>query len=295
MPRMLNINDPDDNRPRSFSLSPSLARMSAKIVQSAVAGIVASELERRYEQLLPELRKEVEAILDRELSKRVEAIIGRELSRRIEAAIDRTRRASSEANDRVLRDRFTRVFYQNLWGDSESVSGPGSRRDSDSVLLAIRALKLAKENVDFMSISDIPCGDFNWMETFLRAVPEVRYRGFDIVPALIERNRILHSDYEFDVLDITAAPPPSADLIFSKDLLNHLTYDDIRAALINMQRSNSMYLLVTNNFGHPNTELSENLGNSSRYFDLCDKPFNFPAPIWRDDYIGLWRSSDISL
>jgi hypothetical protein len=285
------LNNAHGNQPSGSS---SLFRLPAKIVQRKVAGIVIAQLERHYEQLLPELRKEVEAIIKRELDERVGELIDREFSARIEAAIDRRWTTRAQA-DQVLRDRFTRVFYENLWLDPESVSGPGSRRDSPCVLQSITALHVAREKTNFVSMNDIPCGDFNWIDMFLKGVPDVRYRGFDIVPGLIERNQFLHAEYEFDVLDITSTPPPYADLIFSKDLLNHLTYEDIRSALINMKKSDSVYLLVTNNFGHINIELGANAGNASRHFDLCAEPFNFPQPIWRDDYIGLWRFSEINL
>jgi trans-aconitate methyltransferase len=152
-----------------------------------------------------------------------------------------------------------------------------------------------KEQVDFMSINDIPCGDFNWIEAFLQSVPDVRYRGFDIVPRLIEQNKTLYPYYEFDTLDITSASPPRADLIFSKDLFNHLLYEDITKALVNMKQSESSYLLASNNFHCANEELAQNCGNCSRYLDLCAEPFKLPSPIWQTDYVGLWKLSDVEI
>jgi len=255
----------------SSLLGSAMARLSARIaplVRAELSGALITELERHFnERLLSELQERVEAIVARELEKR-------------EVGIDRvlpTKQSPKDAT--ILGDRFTQVFQENLWLDGETVSGPGSRKDSHSVIAAISALGIVKEKVNFTSINDIPCGDFNWIEGFLKCVPDVRYRGFDVVSLLIERNRVMHPCYEFDTLDITLTPPPYADLIFSKDFFNHLLYIDIRRAIINMKRSTSTYLLASNNFGFENEELRENIGACSRYFDLCSKPFSLP-PRW---------------
>jgi hypothetical protein len=302
----------NNNRPSTFLVGPGLGRLSAKIapfVQTELAGFLIAELERHFNaQLLPELQKRVEAIIDRELPGRIEAIIDRELPGRIEAIIDRElpgrmvamlgrvlpRMEPSNAN-KILVDRFTQVFEENLWGDSETVSGLGSKKDSTSVTAAVSALEVAKEKVSFMSINDIPCGDFNWINAFLRNVPGICYRGFDIVPTLIQKNKMLYPDYEFHFLDITSESPPRADLILSKDFFNHLTYEDVKRALANMKKSQSGYLLASNNFDFVNEELPANVGSSSRHLDLCAEPFNLPLPIWRTHYMALWKLSDIEV
>jgi len=279
-------------------------------VRVELGEVLVTELERHFnEQLLSELRdrveaivarqlsEQVEAIVARELPERVEAIVARELPERLEAIIDRVPAKESSKANKILVDRFTDVFQQNLFGDGETVSGPGSRKDSPSVAQAISALKIVKETINFKSMNDVPCGDFNWMSTFLKCAPDVDYRGFDIVSMLIERNQALYSSYTFITLDITSATPPRADLIFSKDFFNHLSYADIKKALINMKQSKSEYLLATNNFASfefVNSELPKNIRTSSRLLDLCLKPFYLPCPIWQaDNYLGLWRLSDI--
>jgi len=290
----------NNNRPSTFLVGPGLGRLSAKIapfVQTELAGFLIAELERHFNaQLLPELQKRVEAIIDRELPGRIEAIIDRELPGRMVAMLGRVlpRMEPSNAN-KILVDRFTQVFEENLWGDSETVSGLGSKKDSTSVTAAVSALEVAKEKVSFMSINDIPCGDFNWIDAFLRNVPGICYRGFDIVPTLIQKNKMLYPDYEFHFLDITSESPPRADLILSKDFFNHLTYEDVKRALANMKKSQSGYLLASNNFDFVNEELPANVGSSSRHLDLCAEPFNLPLPIWRTHYMALWKLSDIEV
>jgi hypothetical protein len=148
--------------------------------------------------------------------------------------------ADSKANN-ILVNRFVRVFQENLFGDNESVSGPGSRKSSPSVAQAVAALEVVRKITNFESINDIPCGDFNWIYAFLGYASDVRYKGFDIVPMLIERNRKLYPKYEFITLDITSETPPYADLIFAKDFFNHLPNEDVKKALMNMKNSQSQH------------------------------------------------------
>jgi hypothetical protein len=58
---------------------------------------------------------------------------------------------------------FTSIKQKNLWGDAESVSGPGSTIDQTKILVAELSNLFIAKNIK--SLLDIPCGDFNWMQT----------------------------------------------------------------------------------------------------------------------------------
>jgi hypothetical protein len=196
-----------------------------------------------------------------------------------------------------LQRRFSKVYKQNLWGDSESRSGPGSRRDSGQAVHAISVLNRLCSEHGISSISDIPCGDFNWFHDFLYPNPGISYTGYDIVPDLITRNRRIFR-YNFDLLDVSSQIPPPADLIFCKDLFNHLIYRSIANSLLNMIASKSKFLLVSNNFNYiENVDLIDNVNtqteHGSRHFDLTLAPFYFPTPIWNDHYLGFWLLADL--
>lgn len=193
-----------------------------------------------------------------------------------------------------LKERFTEVYHYNLWGDRETRSGSGSRRDSSSVADTLRALEMAVERFAIRSIADIPCGDFNWIGTFLDQHPDVSYVGYDIVEPLIAGNRKKNPRYEFRLLDITASVPPRADLILCKDLLNHLPNEDVHKALANFAASGSQFLLASNNFGYKNSEIFWNWGSESRHLDITTPPFNYAAPVWTKKGLGLWQLSDFS-
>lgn len=199
----------------------------------------------------------------------------------------------SGRTDLSVKGRFARYYETNYWRDPESRSGPGSRRDSGQVQDALAALTMMVCEHDVRSMADIPCGDFNWMPLFLEAWPSVDYQGFDIVPAAIADNRARHPGRRFEVLDITREVPPRVDLIFCKDLLNHLCHDDVRAALGNMRRSGSRFLIASNNFGVANVELPPLGRTNSRHLDITAPPFDAPPPIWNTHYLGLWRLADL--
>jgi Methyltransferase domain len=202
-------------------------------------------------------------------------------------------RLKTRARSEILRAKFAAIYYQGLWGKHESRSGAGSVRDSLSVMIAGVALAQVVRDHGIRSISDIPCGDFNWLPDILTTLGEVCYIGFDIVDAVVRRNQKRRPDYEFRVLDITSDAPPGADLIFCKDLTNHLSDPDIRRAIANMRRSGSTFLLASNNCVDENVPLSRSRG-ASRLVDITAPPFKYPRPFWSmSDYMSLWRLEDL--
>jgi len=193
----------------------------------------------------------------------------------------------------ILRAKFATIYYQGLWGTRESRSGAGSVRDSLWVMIAGVAIAEVVRDHGIRSISDIPCGDFNWMPDVLATLGDVRYVGFDIVNSVVRRNRKRRPDVEFHALDITADVPPATDLIFCKDLMNHLSDPDVRRAITNMRRSGSKFLLASNNCVDENVPLSQSRGGS-RLIDITAPPFNYPRPLWSlSDYMSLWRLDDL--
>src|SRR5215831_2218119 len=147
---------PNHNTNRSSLLSVPLARLSARIlapVRRELAGALIAELERHFnEELLPDLQQRVEEIVTRELDRRMEEIVLQEL-RGPEAV---------RCRPDYLERRFTEVYEKALWGDDETRSGWGSKRDGGHVQTALEILRMVIPKYDILSIADIPCGDFNW-------------------------------------------------------------------------------------------------------------------------------------
>jgi len=190
--------------------------------------------------------------------------------------------------------RFSKVYEGRLWGSSESASGLGSERRSGTVRHALQVLDAVIREQGIRSIADIPCGDFNWMPELLAEHPDLTYVGYDVVPALIRDNRLRHPGHDFRLLDIARDPPGRADLIFSKDLLNHLGEADVWAALENMVASGADWLLVTTNRGFDNVDLETTQPHASRHLNLEAPPYSLPEPVSGDHYLLLYRMADVA-
>ncbi|MBL4774797.1 MAG: class I SAM-dependent methyltransferase [Mariprofundus sp.] len=222
---------------------------------------------------------------------------------RIKIALKKLMRSSDSVVEqgRSSKDIFGNIYHENYWGNEDSRSGAGS--DLEQTVEVRKHLPGLFKEMGVQSILDIPCGDWHWMKD---VDIDVIYTGADIVPEMIQRNK---ESYEsewchFDVLDMTRDQLPEVDLIFSRDVLVHLSYEDIIAAISNMKSSGATYLLTTtfidraSNFDIPTGHW--------RPINLQKAPFNFPAPIkiidekctegdgsWGDKSLALWKLSDL--
>lgn len=205
--------------------------------------------------------------------------------------------AAAPAMDQV----FGRIFQENRWGDAESRSGEGSNLAQTERLRALLPGLLAEFEV--RSMLDIPCGDWNWM----RHVPlALDYTGGDVVPELIAANqaRFGAPDRHFRVMDITRDKLPPVDLVFCRDLLVHLSFSDIAAALANIRASGARWLLATT---FPERGPNQDIPTGQwRPLNLTLPPIGLPAPLrlinegctewdgaWADKSLGLWPVSAI--
>lgn len=202
---------------------------------------------------------------------------------------------------RSAREIFGDIYRSNYWGNSDSRSGAGS----DLVQTAVVRYELPvliKER-DVGTMLDIPCGDWHWMK---EANLNVDYIGADIVPELVQRNKELYTNdrRQFVTLDLIKDELPKVDLVFSRDVLVHLSFEDVFSALRNIERSGSKYLLTTTFTGRDsNTDIPT---GHWRPLNLQMAPFNFPEPLqminekctegdgsWGDKSLGLWKVQDL--
>jgi SAM-dependent methyltransferase len=197
---------------------------------------------------------------------------------------------------------FETIYKDNIWDSKESYSGGGSHINSTKIIRE----KLPKlwEQYGITTFLDVPCGDYNWMKEVKKDA--IIYTGGDIVEEMIEQNnqKYKQNNISFHVMDITKDKLPKVDMIFCKDCLQHLSYEDILKALLNFKNSNSRYLLVTS---YPLTLRNWDIFNGDyRPLNLRIKPFCLPSPIMkihekykgyqmeRDKYMYLYNLADIS-
>ncbi|MEY3880548.1 MAG: hypothetical protein RIQ94_1344 [Pseudomonadota bacterium] len=202
-----------------------------------------------------------------------------------------------------LKDKFLDIYLNNTFRGNESRSGGGS----DLVQTAIIRVELPKliKELDIKSFMDAPCGDWFWMKETALGVEE--YIGIDIVEKLVENNnqQFGSPSHKFFCLNIADDELPKADLIFCRDCLVHLNYDDIYKVIANFKRSQSRYLLTTTFIDRKrNVNL---IGKDIwRTLNLQLAPFNFPPPLmlinenctevngrYADKCLALWQLDDL--
>lgn len=209
----------------------------------------------------------------------------------------------SVLNPRRYMESIFRPFYtENRWGDSESVSGPGSSLARSAKLRVELPLLLAE--IGARTLLDAPCGDFKWMQHTDLGVEQ--YIGVDIIRDLIESNQRLYGNdrMQFAVLDVTRDKLPRVDVILCRDCFIHFSYRHIATAIKNFKRSRSTYLLTNT---YPGWQENTNIRTGDfRHVNLELPPFNFPPPLksieektaeeaaqYFGKLLGLWKLSDL--
>jgi hypothetical protein len=197
---------------------------------------------------------------------------------------------------------FTHIYKAHTWQSRESISGPGS--DLKVTQRMSRELSALIKRFGITAIADAPCGDLNWMQYV--DIGTCRYIGIDIVQELIERNtKIFGATKEFKHLNLIENIIEKVDLILCRDMLAHLTYEQIFTALKNFKQSGSKYILVTTNIIKEKNVDMENTGEC-RFLNLELPPFNFPKSLAlieedvpfafeRGKHLGLWFLDDIKI
>jgi SAM-dependent methyltransferase len=154
-------------------------------------------------------------------------------NRRIAARIDRQFEAKSPA------EVFEAVYRRRIWGGSETqdfYSGEGSN-DPEVVGPYVAAV------VEFLAslprpprVVDLGCGDFNVGSRLRGHCSE--YVACDIVQSLIDRNNVKFADrdVEFRVLDVANDPLPSGDVVFIRQVMQHMSNAQILELLPKMRQ-----------------------------------------------------------
>lgn len=197
---------------------------------------------------------------------------------------------------------FNKIYRINNWGDTESISGPGSGLKNTENLR--KELPLILSELDTKSFLDIPCGDYFWMKEII--LPLDLYIGADIVDELVMRNKNLYGNEKrkFINLDITKDKLPKVDAVFCRDCLPHLSFKLIKASLRMIKLSGSKYFFTSTYISCK--ENKDIRVGGFRPINLQIKPFNFPEPFriisdpcvtnndfLKDKSIGIWKIDDI--
>jgi SAM-dependent methyltransferase len=171
-----------------------------------------------------------------------------------------------------LTKTFNRIYSEGLWGRDvagKGTSGTGSTLDITREYRAYLEDFIRKHRV--RSIVDAGCGDW----TFSRAIDwgGASYLGVDIASDVIASNREKYEkrNVMFQVGDITEELPV-ADLLISKDVLQHLP-DALVHKFIrnNLKKGKYRWVLLTNDRGRGSPDIGP---GEYRAIDLASPPFD---------------------
>lgn len=182
------------------------------------------------------------------------------------------------ATDRAM----TQIYEQKLWGGKnvDFYSGSGSHESylvEPYIKVVTNFLQSFEEKP---TVCDLGCGDFNIGKQLVEFTKH--YTAIDIVPKLIERNNQLFKDenLEFQCLDIAKDKLPKADIVFLRQVLQHLSNKEIKATLHKVKQYK--YVILTEHI--PDGDFKSNkdiisgqgirLKNNSGV-SVLDDPFNF--------------------
>lgn len=170
------------------------------------------------------------------------------------------------------KDIFNKIYKKNLWLLG---SGPGST--PWNVRPYIRFLQqFLDAHRDIHSILDVGCGD--WQIGSQIRWGDREYTGIDVSDHILEitKRRYGSNQFHFQALDATEQPLPPADLIIIKDVLIHLSTEEVKTIL---EKCRSYpYVIIVNDVGLFYTA-NRNIqsGWIPRKLDVSLPPFSFPG------------------
>jgi SAM-dependent methyltransferase len=181
--------------------------------------------------------------------------------------------AFTAVNQRLaLTHTFNRIYAEGVWGKDvtgKGVSGTGSTLEITREYRAYVEDFLKKHAIT--SVVDAGCGDW----TFSSAIDwgNVRYVGIDIASDVIDAVRKKHEkgNIKFQVGDITEELP-AADLLISKDVLQHLSNELVQKFIKNnLRKGKYKWVILTNDRGNGNHDVQS---GGYRAIDLAAPPFD---------------------
>lgn len=184
---------------------------------------------------------------------------------------------------RSAREVFTDIYLKRKWGCEKDgyYSGPGSHIGSIIRPYVDLIINYLVSTGSRMVVVDLGCGDFYVGRYFLPYCS--KYIGIDVVPDLINQNKLHNqaTNVEFICLDITEDNLPEGDVCLIRQVLQHLSNEEIIKILHKLKKYKVVF--ITEHYPLDNQQIIPNknivhgerirvLLNSGIYLDR--PPFN---------------------
>lgn len=181
---------------------------------------------------------------------------------------------------------MSQIYERQLWGSNQKdkfYSGEGSHKKE----ITDNYLKVVKEFLGQFKpklyVCDLGCGDFNIGKQLV--IYSKKYTAIDIVPELIAYNKEKLSalfdekQLDFQCLDISKDELPKADCLILRQVLQHLSNNEVLQITKKLQ--SYQYIILTEHIPSekfiPNIDIISGQGirlKKNSGIDLLEEPFN---------------------
>ncbi len=179
---------------------------------------------------------------------------------------------------------FNLIFKSYHWRDyrkanlDESFSGLGS--DLNVTKQLIKDLDFFLKNNQIVSILDVACGDFVWMNKLINLNKNLNYLGLEIVESVVSSNNEKFSTEKIKFICsdvINDKLPQNYDFVLVRDFFIHIKNTDIISLIKRIKDSNCKYFAI-NNF--PNIQSNDEIKGYGhhRHVNVEIPPFNLTNP-----------------
>lgn len=180
------------------------------------------------------------------------------------------------------KDAMEQVYEMNLWGknNTQFYSGEGSHKAEIITPYIDAVISFFNSFSSPLVICDLGCGDFNIGKELVKHTQ--KYIAVDIVPDLIKFNNEKYKDKNlaFHCLDIAEDNLPKADCVILRQVLQHLSNEEIFKVVKKLK--NYKYIILTEHLPEgnftPNKDIISGQGirlKKQSGLNLLAPPFNF--------------------
>jgi len=165
----------------------------------------------------------------------------------------------------AINDAFDEVYKKGMWKQGTSHSGQGSE--------GLLADRYAEFVIDYAlgngirKVVDGGCGDFSIGSRLAPNFDE--YLAFDVSSRIIAINKDRYAGFcasgrvTFGFMDMTSTTFPPTELILIRQVLQHLTNEQIQKILKNIEESKWRRVLITEHVSNPENNQTPNLDLAS--------------------------------
>jgi SAM-dependent methyltransferase len=178
--------------------------------------------------------------------------------------------AFDAVNQQRLTSTFNRIYAEGTWG---TVAGRGTSGTGSTLAITQEYRAYVEDFIKthrVTSVVDAGCGDWSFSSAITWG--DASYLGVDIASDVIATVRSKHEKgkIRFQVGDITDELP-AADLLISKDVLQHLSNTLVHKFIRNnLRKGKYKWVILTNDRGSRNSDIAS---GGYRAIDLAAPPF----------------------